>query len=141
MSTYWSTQFVSHYSSDESRWNFSFIRRRTFLWFTIHQVLFKTGAILVISCFVLVVSVSFHANVLLFCVHFNSFYATGLFLNPLKASENLWFSEVFRGYRKRLATWYRLRALFCLFIKCVWMTIIWNLTLPVPIPDEEKKLT
>ena len=29
------------------------------------------------------------------------FGVTGLFLYPLKASENLWFSNVFRGYRKR----------------------------------------
>ena len=29
------------------------------------------------------------------------FYATGLFLYPLKTSENFWFSDVFRGYRKR----------------------------------------
>ena len=30
----------------------------------------------------------------------NSFHATCLFLYPLKTSENLWFSDVFRGYRK-----------------------------------------
>ena len=29
------------------------------------------------------------------------FHATGLFLYPLKTSEILWFSDVFRGYRKR----------------------------------------
>ena len=28
-----------------------------------------------------------------------SFYATGLFLYPLTTSENLWFSDVFRGCR------------------------------------------
>ena len=27
-------------------------------------------------------------------------HITGLFLNPLKILENLWFSDVFRGYRK-----------------------------------------
>ena len=32
----------------------------------------------------------------------NPFYAIGLFLYPLKTSENLWFSDVFRGYRQRL---------------------------------------
>ena len=32
---------------------------------------------------------------------FNSFHATGLFLYLLKTSENLWFSDVFRRYRKR----------------------------------------
>ena len=31
----------------------------------------------------------------------NSFYTTGLYLYPLKTSENLWFSDVFRRYRKR----------------------------------------
>ena len=31
----------------------------------------------------------------------NQFHATGLFLYPLKTSENLWFSDVFGGYRKR----------------------------------------
>ena len=34
----------------------------------------------------------------------NSFYATGLFLYPLKASENEKFSDVFKGYRKRPVT-------------------------------------
>ena len=31
----------------------------------------------------------------------NSFHATRLFRYPLKTSENLWFSEAFREYRKR----------------------------------------
>ena len=31
----------------------------------------------------------------------NSFYAAGLFLYPLKTSENYRFSDVFGGYRKR----------------------------------------
>ena len=31
----------------------------------------------------------------------NPFHSTCLFLYPLKTSENLWFSDVFRGYRKR----------------------------------------
>ena len=30
----------------------------------------------------------------------NPFYAIGLFLYSLKTSKNLWFSDVFRGYRK-----------------------------------------
>ena len=33
----------------------------------------------------------------------NPFHATGLFLYPLKKSENQRFSVVFRGYRKRPA--------------------------------------
>ena len=35
----------------------------------------------------------------------NLFYATGLFLYLLKKSENIWFSAVFRGYRKRPVAW------------------------------------
>ena len=30
------------------------------------------------------------------------FCVTGFFPNPLKISENLWFSDVFRGFRKKL---------------------------------------
>ena len=36
-----------------------------------------------------------------FSTSFNPFYATGLFLYPLKTSENQKFSDVFMGYRKR----------------------------------------
>ena len=39
----------------------------------------------------------------------NPFYATGLFLYPLKTSENQRFSDVFRGYRKRPVAWNGLR--------------------------------
>ena len=35
----------------------------------------------------------------------NPFHATGLFLYPLDSSGNLWFSDVFRGYRKRPILW------------------------------------
>ena len=35
----------------------------------------------------------------------NPFHATGLFWYPLKTSENLWFSDVFRGYQKRSVVW------------------------------------
>ena len=35
----------------------------------------------------------------------NPFHASGLFWYPLKASENLWFSDVFRGYQKRTVAW------------------------------------
>ena len=31
----------------------------------------------------------------------STIHATGLFLYPLKSSENVYFSDVFRGYRKR----------------------------------------
>ena len=35
----------------------------------------------------------------------NTSHATGLFLQPLKRSENLWFSDVFRRHRKRPVAW------------------------------------
>ena len=35
----------------------------------------------------------------------NPFHATGLFLYLLKTSENLWFSDTFREYRKRPVAW------------------------------------
>ena len=35
----------------------------------------------------------------------NPFHASGLFWYPLKTSENLWFSDVFRGYQKRTVAW------------------------------------
>ena len=38
----------------------------------------------------------------------NSFYTAGLFLNHLKTSKNIWLSDDFRVYRKRLVTWNRL---------------------------------
>ena len=41
----------------------------------------------------------------------NQFHATCLFLCTLKTSENQKFSDVFEGYRKRLAAWNRLSTL------------------------------
>ena len=35
----------------------------------------------------------------------NPFNTNDLFWYPLKTSKNLWFSDVFRGYRKRSVTW------------------------------------
>ena len=35
----------------------------------------------------------------------NPFHATDLFWYPLKTSENLWFSDVFRGYQKKSVAW------------------------------------
>ena len=35
----------------------------------------------------------------------NPFHATSLFRYPLKTSGNLWFSDVFREYQKRLVAW------------------------------------
>ena len=34
-------------------------------------------------------------------VIFDLFHATGLFLYPLETSRNLWFLDIFKGYRKR----------------------------------------
>ena len=41
------------------------------------------------------------------CYHFifNQFHATDLFWYLLKASENLWFSDVFRGYQNKSVVW------------------------------------
>ena len=44
----------------------------------------------------------------------NSFHGTGLFLYPLKISENQRFSDVFKGYRKRPVVWNRLKKLLCI---------------------------
>ena len=41
---------------------------------------------------------------------FNPFHATDFFLYPLKTSENLRFSDIFRGYRERPVTWNGLKA-------------------------------
>ena len=38
-------------------------------------------------------------------VSVNPLHVTGLFLYALKISENIWFSDVFRGYRKKPVTW------------------------------------
>ena len=43
---------------------------------------------------------------------FNPFHATRPILYPLKTSENLWFSDFSRRYRKRLVAWNRLRVVF-----------------------------
>ena len=40
----------------------------------------------------------------------NPFFATGLFLYPLKISENLWIADVFRGYRKIPVPWTELKS-------------------------------
>ena len=55
---------------------------------------------------------------LIFYIIYNIFYTrqltyitvTGLFLYSLKTSKNLWFSDVFWGYRKRPVTWNGFRA-------------------------------
>ena len=39
----------------------------------------------------------------------NPFHATDLFWYPLKTSENLWLSDVFRGYQERSVAWNGLR--------------------------------
>ena len=41
----------------------------------------------------------------IFNYYFNSFHAIGLLLYPHKTSANLWFSDVFRGYKKRPVAW------------------------------------
>ena len=60
-------------------------------------------------------------------IDLNPFHAIGLFLYPLKISENLWFSYVFRGYRKRPVTWNRLvgyvTAALYLLLSHLWLKI------------------
>ena len=41
---------------------------------------------------------------------FKPFHATGLFRYLLKTSENHWFSDVFKGYRKRPVVWNGLKS-------------------------------
>ena len=53
-----------------------------------------------------------------FCI--SLFNATGLFLYPLIASENLWFSSVLRGYRKRVVAWNRLTYLYSSSKSCLF---------------------
>ena len=48
---------------------------------------------------------------LLFRSLIDPFHATGLFIYPLKTSENQRFSDVFRGYRKRPVAWNELQLL------------------------------
>ena len=55
-------------------------------------------------------------------IRVNPFHDTGVFLYPMKTSENQRFSDVFRGYRKRLVAWNRLmyfqkhQMLLCYFL-------------------------
>ena len=39
---------------------------------------------------------------------FNPFHATVIFQYPLETSEDLWFSDIYKGYRKRPEAWNRL---------------------------------
>ena len=43
----------------------------------------------------------------------NPFHATDLFWYPLETSENLWFSNAFRGYQKRWVAWNELMRWMC----------------------------
>ena len=63
---------------------------------------------------------------------FDPFHATDLFWYPLKASENLWFSDVFMGYQKRSVVWNGLMAILCFVAsQCfsqnveLWVVISW----------------
>ena len=38
-------------------------------------------------------------------ISFNPIHVTDLFLYPLTTSENIWFSDIFRGHRKRSVAW------------------------------------
>ena len=57
----------------------------------------------------------------------NPLHDKGLFLYPLKTSENLCFSDVFRGYRKRPVAWYGLMNIYLkLFIDIFTVFVIRN---------------
>ena len=63
---------------------------------------------------------------------FDPFHATDLFWYPLKASENLRFSDVFKGYQKRSVVWNGLMAILCFGAsQCfsqnveLWVVISW----------------
>ena len=48
---------------------------------------------------------TFLCRILRLQIFLNSFHTTDLFWYPLKTSENIWFSDVFRGYQKRSEAW------------------------------------
>ena len=47
-----------------------------------------------------------------FKIFFNPFHATDLFWYPLKTSENVWFSDVFKGYQKGSVAWNGLSSIY-----------------------------
>ena len=55
----------------------------------------------------------FLCSVIISRIFMNLFRATGLFLYPLKTSEKLWFSDVFREYRRTQARWNGLTVTAC----------------------------
>ena len=52
-----------------------------------------------------IISYFFPLSIKLRLILINLFNVTGFFLYPLKTWENLWFSDVFRGHRKRPVAW------------------------------------
>ena len=54
----------------------------------------------------------------------NPFYASDLFWYPLKTSENLLFSDVFRGYQKRSVSWNGLMTVW--LYRCKAKLLFWN---------------
>ena len=59
----------------------------------------------------------------------DTFYVASLFLYPLKISENLCFSDIFRRYRKRLAAWNSWREKNNVFTKTVTFSFSKNVRL------------
>ena len=55
----------------------------------------------------------------------NPFHGAGLFPYPLKTSENLWFSFVFRWYKKRLAVRYWLTFFVVLATDASYLCLYW----------------
>ena len=48
----------------------------------------------------------------------NPFSVKNFFLYLLKSTENMWFSDPFRGYKRR-ALWYGIEKCFSLFAACM----------------------
>ena len=63
----------------------------------------------------------------------NSLHATDLFPYPLKTSENQWFSEVFKGYRKRpvanvAVNVHLLGNSYIALLQCWWLILLLGFT-------------
>ena len=46
-----------------------------------------------------------HCNRVNILIYFNDFQYSAVFLYPLKTSENIWVSDVFRGFRDAAEFW------------------------------------
>ena len=63
----------------------------------------------------------FHLPDKVLLIWFSPFHATDLFWYSLKTSENLWFSDVFRGYQKRSVALNGLTRMIFLLEELMWV--------------------